>query len=334
MKKNKVSLLLLHAILLIFVIACDKEQITDTYINEVYGYTFEIPETWKEKKDKIKITEEEQGRIVTFLYLFESDALDRDGGEYQQEFFTISVMSREDYEQAFKDTPYTGNILAEKDEHVYVYYPTLDNIILDKETIDEFNEMYLSLDEVRERFYLNVDIELLAEEIIELKTKISKKDEEINQLKKINLGKDVELKELRESRDMIRFSAYARLGDYNESFDNLGKVYRINSEHEIKDDWYLINNDYFEIELLGYEDALKVDFYILRLESGEGPILLFSDTDHTDGWVYINDNTSERIEKHNSSKGFLFEPYFVIYADVGLGDRDIIKTPKLPIYYR
>ena len=83
MKKRKVSLFfLLLGLILIFVTACDKDQITDNYVNDKYGYTFEIPETWKVKKDKIEIIEDDEGRVVTFAYLFNSD-----GSEYQQEFF-------------------------------------------------------------------------------------------------------------------------------------------------------------------------------------------------------------------------------------------------------
>lgn len=183
-------------------------------------------------------------------------------------------------------------------------------------------------------FVIACERELLPDEIVELKAQISKKDEEISRLKKVNSGKDAELKELKESLDMVRFSTYARLDDYNDNFDNLVEIYRINSKHEIKDDWYVIDDDYFEIELLGHEDTIKVDFYNLRLESGEGPVLLFSDTEHMDGWIYANDSISESIEKHSSSNGFLFEPYFVIYAEVTLEGGNIIRTSKLPIYYR
>ncbi len=322
-------LVLFPVLVLVMTSGCQKEEPIDTYTNEEYGYTFEIPEIWKEKINKIEIIEQEEGRIVTFAYLFGSE-----GSEHQQDFFTISIMSKIDYEKELIDLPYTGDILGEDNEQVYVHYPTLDNIILDRETIDEYNEMNLSLDKIKGRFSLNADKELLSEEIIDLKTKISKKDEEINRLRKVISGKDAELKELGGSLNMVRFSSYARLNDYHSSFDNLGEIYRINSKYEIKDDWYLINDDYFEIELLEYEDASQVDFYTLRLESGEGAVLNFSDTDYSDGWMYTNDSIGKIIEKHNSSRGFSYEPYFVIYAEVTLEDGNIMRTPKLPVYYR
>ena len=52
--------------------------------------------------------------------------------------------------------------------------------------------------------------------------------------------------------------------------------------------------------MLGYEDAKKVEYYILRLESDDGERLFFYDTDNKDGWKYTNENISQIIEKHKS----------------------------------
>lgn len=134
----------------------------------------------------------------------------------------------------------------------------------------------------------NEEKEQLTNEISELKSIISKKDKEIAHLENINSDYRTKINELSKSLEMIRFSSYARLNDYNDTFSNLENIYKINSDYKIKDDWYVINDDYFEIELLGYEDALKVDFYTLRMESGEGPVIVFSDTDPSDGWIYNN----------------------------------------------
>ena len=142
--------------------------------------------------------------------------------------------------------------------------------------------------------------------------------------------KDEETKNL----DMIKFSAISRSDEDIISFEDLKNIYNINSNYTIRDDWYVINEDYFQKELLGYDNAQKVDFYVLRLESNEGPILTFTDTDHTDGWKYTNDNISEIIDKHDKSLqgGFSYEPCFVIYTEVTLEDGNTIKTPKLAIY--
>lgn len=175
--------------------------------------------------------------------------------------------------------------------------------------------------------------EHLTNEILELESIISKKDKEISHLEKTNSDYRAKISELSKSQDMIKFSSYARLNDYNDTFENLRTIYKIDSNYMIKDDWYIINGDNFQIELLGYEKALKVDFYTLRMESDQGPILVFSDTDHTNGWVYTNDDISEIINKHRSmSGGFTYEPYFLIYAEVKQEDESVLKTPKLPIY--
>lgn len=176
--------------------------------------------------------------------------------------------------------------------------------------------------------------ENLTNELLELKNLLSEKNEKINRLEQINSNKTIELEELKESLEIVRFSSYARLSDYNDTFDNLENVYGINSNYIIKDDWYVISDDYFQIELFGYENAKRVDFYLLRMESGEGTLLIFSDIDFSDGWIYTNDNIAEIIEKHKSFKRgrFSYEPYFVIYAEVTLEDGTIIRTPKLPIY--
>lgn len=179
----------------------------------------------------------------------------------------------------------------------------------------------------------NEEKEQLTNEISKLKSIISKKDKEIAHLENANSDYRDKINELSKSLEMIKFSSYARLNDYNDAFSNLEKIYKINSNYKIRDDWYVINDDYFEIELLGYEDALKVDFYTIRMESGDGPVIVFSDTDPSDGWIYNNDNISQIINKHTQlSGGFSYEPYFLLYTEVSLKDDKIIKTPKLPIY--
>lgn len=175
----------------------------------------------------------------------------------------------------------------------------------------------------------------LSNKIIELEELIIEKDTRIKQLENLNSNKNIEIKELKETINMVRASAYARMDDYEDIFSYLEKKYKIHSEYEIKDEWYVINEDYFQIELLGYEDAVKVDFYTLRMDSGEGPILAFTDTDPTDSWIYTDDNISEIINKHNKplvTGGFSYEPTFLIYTEVTLKDGNLIRTSKLPIY--
>ncbi|NLC03902.1 MAG: hypothetical protein GX787_06455, partial [Tissierellia bacterium] len=157
----------------------------------------------------------------------------------------------------------------------------------------------------------------------------------IKQLEKLSSNKNEEIKRLNETINMVRASSQARLDDYNDIFSYLEKKYKIHSEYEIIDDWYVINEDYFQIELLGYENATKVDFYTLRVESGEGPIRVFTDTDPTDGWIYTNDNIGQIIDKHKKPLvpgGFSYAPSFIMYTEVTLEDGKVISTSKLPIY--
>ena len=171
-----------------------------------------------------------------------------------------------------------------------------------------------------------------ANEVSQLNNLLAEKDEKIRRLEELYSTKIMELSNVTKSLEMVRGSAYARLDDYNDAFYYLDSVYKIHSNYEMKDDWYVITDDFFQIELLQYENAKKVDFYTLRQESDEGINLVFSDTDPTDGWIYTNDTISKIISKHDYRNGFTYEPYFVIYAEVTLEDGSVIRTSKLPIY--
>ena len=171
-----------------------------------------------------------------------------------------------------------------------------------------------------------------ANEVSHLNKLIAEKDEKIKRLEEQYAANIAELSNATKSIEMVRWSALARLDDYH-SFSNLENIYKVHSNYDIKDDWYVIQDDYFEIELLQYENAKRIDFYTFRQESGEGRILVFSDTDPTDGWIYKNNDIGKIINKHSYySNGATFEPYFVIYAEVTLGDGSVVSTPKLPMY--
>ncbi|MFC4408978.1 hypothetical protein ACFOZY_00870 [Chungangia koreensis] len=175
---------------------------------------------------------------------------------------------------------------------------------------------------------LNKEKEILTNEISQLKELISEKDKKIDQLEKVNSNKTTESWELKNSLNLIRFSSSVR----DHSFDQLEEVYKIHSKYVTKDDWIVISDDLFQIELLEYENAKKVDFYVTKLESDEGPIKVFIDTDSTDGWKYTDHNVSEIVHKHKqSTEGTSYKPYFVIYTEVTLKDGNVIRTSKLPI---
>jgi len=183
---------------------------------------------------------------------------------------------------------------------------------------------------------IHAEKEQLTSEISQLKELIAEKDKEISYLEEVYSKKINELAVATKTIKMVRWSAIARLEEnYYNSFYDLKDMYKIHSNHEIKDDWYVINDDYFQIELLDYENAKKVDFYTLRLESDEGINLVFSDTDSTDGWIYKNDKISGIINKQKQLHGdFYLEPFFVLYTEVTLEDGSVLRTTKLPIYYK
>lgn len=167
-----------------------------------------------------------------------------------------------------------------------------------------------------------------ANEVAQINKLLAEKDEKIKHLEELYAAKIGELSNANKSINMIRWSSIARLDDYSHSFSNLENIYKVHSNHHIQDDWYVIQDDYFEIELLQYENAKRVDFYTLRQESDEGINLVFTDTDPTDGWIYINSDIGKIINKRTDR----LDPYFVLYAEVTLGDGSVIRTPKLPIY--
>ena len=177
--------------------------------------------------------------------------------------------------------------------------------------------------------------EQLLKEIETLNQNLKDKTDEISELnsKLTRLGMDIF--ELKESIYMIKASNEARLDDYSKSFYLLDTVYKIYTTYEVIDDWYIIKDESFKIELLGYEDALKVEFYTLRMSSDEGKILNFTDVDSSDGWIYENNEISKYINKQKKGpKGFItFEPTFVLYTKVTLKNGETIESSKLPIYY-
>lgn len=177
--------------------------------------------------------------------------------------------------------------------------------------------------------------EQLLKEIEALNQNLIDKNDEINELnsKLTRLGKDNY--ELKESINMIKASKEARLDDYSKSFYLLDTIYKIYTSYEVVDDWYIIKDESFKIELLGYEDAVKVEFYTLRISSDEGEILNFTDVNSSDGWIYENNEISKYINKQKKGpKGAItFEPTFVLYAKVILKNGETIESSKLPIYY-
>lgn len=116
----------------------------DNYINSKYGFTFDIPSDWESKYKVIEADE-----TISFVYS-EYEFEDKN----YQEFFKIVVMSGDDYEKLLNDPPMTGVLLAEKGEQAYILYTPLDMAIMDSKKVEEYNQLFLSIDQIKERFYL------------------------------------------------------------------------------------------------------------------------------------------------------------------------------------
>lgn len=116
----------------------------DNYVNSKYGFTFDIPSDWE---DKYKVIEADE--TISFVYS-EYEFEDKN----YQDFFKIVIMSGDDYEKLLNDPPMTGVLLAEKGEQVYILYTPLDMAIIDSKKAEEYNQLFLSIDQIKERFYL------------------------------------------------------------------------------------------------------------------------------------------------------------------------------------
>ena len=116
----------------------------DNYINSKYGFTFDIPSDWE---DKYKVIEADE--TISFVYS-EYEFEDKN----YQEFFKIVVMSGDDYEKLLNDPPMTGVLLAEKGEQAYILYMPLDMAIMDSKKAEVYSQLFLPIDQIKERFYL------------------------------------------------------------------------------------------------------------------------------------------------------------------------------------
>ncbi len=65
---------------------------------------------------------------------------------------------------------------------------------------------------------------------------------------------------LRKSTNLV-----GRLNDNNNSFENLKRISKINSSFLINDDWYMINDEYFQLEFTD-TDSPDVSYFIIYAE--------------------------------------------------------------------
>jgi hypothetical protein len=168
------------------------------------------------------------------------------------------------------------------------------------------------------------------EENILLKDKIVRLENQNIKLKEtINLNKIISRKEYF-NLIMSRFAAMARL--LHEDIESLENTYSIISNHTIEEEWYILREKSFEIELLGYESAEEVTFYYTKLETDMGPRLLFHDINSNNGWIYKTDNINEIFDSSKESNTN-WPATYILYAEVKLSDGKIKQTAVMPIYY-
>lgn len=197
----------------------------------------------------------------------------------------------------------------------------LDGIIARCEELDTENKRLRETTKHSENNLRNLEKDLAKgeEEIKRLKEKIIElKDNKIAQAQQSVISKD-EYNRLLETR----FAAYSRL-----IFEYPEKDYEILTDYYIKNDWYMINQESFELRLKGYENAQSVAFFLQKIESEINPTLLYKDDTQEDGWTYINDKVDSVIEENTKS----YIPRYVIYTEVTFDNGREVRTSLLPIY--
>jgi len=142
---KKVSLVLLIIATVLLTVACDEVNNDTKYINEKYGFSFNIPDNWKNKYE----TMEYNGGSVTFIY---SECLNEDWDK--QIFFTINTISTSDYEEWLKETN-PPVLLEQKGDKSYVLVYPLDIGNLNEKQIEEYKALLLDEEEVKKRFSLD-----------------------------------------------------------------------------------------------------------------------------------------------------------------------------------
>jgi len=132
---------------------------------------------------------------------------------------------------------------------------------------------------------------------------------------------------------MERFSYQIRLGadTYNSNVEVLEDIYKISTDYNIENQWFLLNDDSFEIELLGYEDAKEVSFYYDKLETCLVDALLVTDSDSSDGWTFKHDAISDVFGTYTLDYD-MWPPTYILYAKITMKDGQVITSQVLPLY--
>lgn len=197
----------------------------------------------------------------------------------------------------------------------------LDSIVARCDQLEEENKKYME-----EAKYSENNLRNLEEELVQNEEEITNLKEEISEIKEDKFAQAQKSEISEEDYDRLlesRFAAYSRL-----IFQYPENDYDILTVHDIKNDWYIVNQESFKLKLNGYENADSVEFYLQKLESEINPTLLYIDDTQEDGWTYSIDKVESVIEKNTKSN----IPRYVIYTEVTLDNGMRVKTSLLPIY--
>jgi len=141
---KKIGLILLVFVIMTGFAGCERDTDVSNG-SEFPSFTFNIPDEWEGRYEKVTT----ENRITYYYTGYEVD------GEFPQKFFSITVMSQEEFNEESQDELFLGSKLGEKEEYVFVLFTPLDNIIIDEEKTAEYNSLNLSLSEIEERFHLD-----------------------------------------------------------------------------------------------------------------------------------------------------------------------------------
>lgn len=115
------------------------------YRNEKYAYTFLVPTVWDGKYKVI-----ENDNTTSFEYSGEKFS----DGSYQL-FFTIEVLSDDEYNELKKDPEMPGELLGQETGNNYILWTPIDMAIMDQVKAEEYISLNLSINQIKERFRLN-----------------------------------------------------------------------------------------------------------------------------------------------------------------------------------
>lgn len=117
-----------------------KAQGPEVYENNVYGFSINIPESWKGK-----YFVEEKDNIVSFVY--------NSNSEMKYEIFSIAVYPIDEWQKIKNEPGFHGTEITSKNGMVFVYSISLDNPYVGGEG-EEFQKMAGKVNEIIKTFKL------------------------------------------------------------------------------------------------------------------------------------------------------------------------------------